>query len=109
MDYKSYIAERLAAEGVSAREIAESIAVPPDPAMGDFALPCFKFAKVMRKSPAAIAEELKNAYPTDEVIGEVSAVNGYLNFKVNRRGLAEDVLLRIFKEEIGRASCRERV
>ncbi len=98
MDYKSYIAERLAAEGVSAREIAESIAVPPDPAMGDFALPCFKFAKVMRKSPAAIAEELKNAYPTDEVIGEVSAVNGYLNFKVNRRGLAEDVLLRIFKE-----------
>ncbi len=98
MDYKSYIAERLAAEGVSAREIAESIAVPPDPAMGDFALPCFKFAKVMRKSPVAIAEELKNAYPTDEVIGEVSAVNGYLNFKVNRRGLAEDVLLRIFKE-----------
>lgn len=98
MDYKAYIAKRLNVEGVSEGEIAEAISVPPDSSMGDFALPCFKFAKVLRKSPVAIAEELKGKYPTDEVIGEVSAVNGYLNFKVNRRGLAADVLSRIFKE-----------
>ena len=44
MDYKRYIAENLQIEGVSAEEIAESVAVPPDTAMGDYALPCFKFA-----------------------------------------------------------------
>lgn len=98
MDYKRYIAERVCVEGLSAEEIAEAIAVPPDSSMGDFALPCFRFAKVMRKSPVAIAEELSKSYKTDEVIGEVSAVNGYLNFKVNKKGLAEEVLSRILQE-----------
>ncbi|MDE6105203.1 MAG: arginine--tRNA ligase, partial [Clostridia bacterium] len=41
---------------------------------------------------AVIAEELKNSYTTDEVISGVSAVNGYLNFNVNKVGLANDVL-----------------
>ncbi|MDE7159132.1 MAG: arginine--tRNA ligase, partial [Clostridiales bacterium] len=98
MDYKRYIAEHIKVEGVSTEEIEEAIAVPPDSSMGDYALPCFKFAKAMRKSPVAIAEELRGNYPVDELIAEVSAVNGYLNFKVNRKGLAKDVLSRIFAE-----------
>ncbi len=98
MDYKRYIAKHLTIEGISEEEIAEAVAVPPNTDMGDYALPCFKFAKFMRKSPVQIAEDLKNAYPADEVISEVSAVNGYLNFKVNRKGLAKDVLERIGRE-----------
>ncbi len=98
MDYRAYIAARLPAEGLTEREIAEAIAVPPDPAMGDYALPCFRFAKVMRKAPALIAEELARVYPTDGVIESASAVNGYLNFRVNRRGFAEDTLSRIQRE-----------
>lgn len=98
MDYKTYIAERLTVEGVSREEIAESITVPPDTSLGDFALPCFKFAKVMRKSPVMIADELAKNYPADGVISEVTAVNGYLNFKVNRKGLTTDTLSRIERE-----------
>ena len=98
MDYKAYIAKRLHAEGVSPDEIAGSIVVPPDTAMGDLALPCFKFAKILRKSPAVIAEELARAYPADEVIEKASAMGGYLNFKINRKGLAEEVLGRIREE-----------
>lgn len=98
MDYKRYIAERLKVEGLSEDEIAEAVSVPPNTEMGDFALPCFKFAKVMRKSPVQIAEELAKTYETDEVIAEVSAVNGYLNFKVNRKALAGEVLTRIERE-----------
>ena len=30
MDYKHYIAERISIEGVSAKEIEENLAVPPD-------------------------------------------------------------------------------
>ena len=92
MDYKKYIAERINIEGIEEEEICSSIVFPPNSEMGDYALPCFKFAKVLRKSPALIAEELKASYTVDEVISEVSAVNGYLNFKVNKSGLTRDVL-----------------
>ena len=98
MDYRSYIAARLKVEGIGEEEIASSIAVPPDTSLGDFALPCFRFAKLMRKPPVKIAEELAAVYPTDEVISEVSAVNGYLNFRVNAKGLAHEVLARVEKE-----------
>ena len=98
MDYKRYIAERIPVEGVSAQEIADLLAVPPDSSMGDYALPCFRFAKVLRKNPVAIAEELKAKIPADDVISEVTAVNGYLNFKVSKVGLAEGVLSRILNE-----------
>ncbi|MDE5897111.1 MAG: arginine--tRNA ligase, partial [Clostridia bacterium] len=78
-------------------ELAEAVAVPPDTAMGDYALPCFKFAKILRKSPVAIAEALKENFPTDGVIAEVSAVNGYLNFKIDRKGLADEIIPQILK------------
>ncbi len=103
MDYKKYIAERLTIEGVSEEEIYSSISLPPNSEMGDYALPCFKFSKVLRKSPVMIAESLKLSYKTDDVIKEVSAVNGYLNFKVNKVGLASAVLNEILdgKEKFG--------
>ena len=98
MDYKKYIAERLHAEGVSAEELAALIVCPPDPAMGDYALPCFKLAKTLRKSPAAIAESLCADFTADEVIGKAEAVNGYLNFTVNRTGMVGDILKKVLSE-----------
>ena len=103
MDYKKYIAERLNIEGLGAEEIAAQIAVPPDTSLGDFALPCFRFAKVMRKSPVAIAEELKEKFPVGGAVAEVSAVNGYLNFKIDKKSFAREVLesVRAQKERYG--------
>ena len=98
MDYKQYIAQKINVEGVAQEEIAFLLAVPPDSAMGDFALPCFRFAKALKKSPVIIAHELAKTIAPDEVVAEVSAVNGYLNFKVNKAGLAADVLARITRE-----------
>lgn len=98
MDYKTYIAERLKADGITQEEIAESIAIPPDLSLGDYALPCFKFAKILRKSPVKIAEELAATYPTDQVVSSVTAVNGYLNFKIDKIGLASEVLKKIDAE-----------
>ena len=98
MDYKQYIAQKINVEGVAQEEIASLLAVPPDSAMGDFALPCFRFAKALKKSPVIIAQELAKTIAPDEVVAEVSAVNGYLNFKVNKAGLAADVLARIARE-----------
>lgn len=98
MDYKRYISEKLKIEGMSAQEIYGLIALPPTSDMGDYALPCFKLAKILRKSPVAIAENLKENFPIDEVISEVSAVNGYLNFKVDKTSLTRQVLDKIFSE-----------
>ena len=92
MDYKKYIARIIEIDGVSADGIESAIALPPNTEMGDFALPCFKFAKALRKSPVVIAQELAAQIQPDEVIAEVSALNGYLNIKINKAGLAKTTL-----------------
>lgn len=99
MDYKKYIAEKLQIEGVTSEEIYELLALPPNTEMGDYALPCFKFAKIFRKSPVMIAESLKDTVATDEVISEVSAVNGYLNFKINKDGFVRATLDKILSQK----------
>lgn len=92
MDYKKYIAERIHIDGMTADDIAALVTAPPNQEMGDYALPCFRFAKALRKSPVAIAEDLAASFSIDEVITEVSAVNGYLNFKVDRNSFSARVL-----------------
>ena len=98
MDYKKYIAGKINIVGASAEEIASYITVPPAGDMGDFALPCFRFAKILRKPPAAIAEDVKNSFVTDSVVCGVSAVNGYLNFKIDRSSFVTETLKKIAAE-----------
>ncbi len=105
MDYKKYIAEKLKIEGMTTEEVYELIALPPNTEMGDYALPCFKLAKVMRKSPVVIAEELQKGIMSDvtilsdKVLSEVSAVNGYLNFKINKDDFVRATLDKILQEK----------
>ncbi|MDY2880351.1 MAG: hypothetical protein SOT34_05390, partial [Candidatus Borkfalkiaceae bacterium] len=92
MNYRKYIAERLTVEGMTKDEIESAVVVPPNNALGDYAFPCFRLASVMRRSPALIAADLASAYPVDGVIASAKAEGGYLNFKVNRKGLTEETL-----------------
>jgi len=94
MDYRKHIADKLNISEV----MPSDVVLPPNSEMGDYALPCFKLAKVMHKNPSVIAEELKSAFKTDDIINEVSALNGYLNFKVNKAGLMQNVLNEILSE-----------
>ena len=43
---------------LSAEDVLGLLEYPPDPAMGDIALPCFKLAKTLRRSPVQIASTL---------------------------------------------------
>ena len=45
-------------EGVTAEDILPLLETPPKPELGDYAFPCFRFAKTLHKSPNLIAEEL---------------------------------------------------
>ena len=98
MNYKNYIAEKLNINGVESSEIASFIEVPPTNEMGDFALPCFKLSKLLRMPPVKIAEDLKNSFVCDEFISEVNAVNGYLNFKINRKNYVDSLLAKVLSE-----------
>lgn len=66
---KNKIVELIAAnvEGLTAAEIADLIEIPPKPELGDFAFPCFRLAKTMRKAPQMIANDIK------EAIGDVDS------------------------------------
>lgn len=97
MDYKKYIAGKISA-GENVGDLSEFIEVPPDRTLGDYALPCFKLSKILRLPPMKIAEDLKNSFIPDEVIESCSAVGGYLNFKINRKGFVSSALSEVLKD-----------
>lgn len=86
------------AEGLSASDIEAMLEYPPDSAMGDVALPCFKLSKVLHKSPVMIASELKEKLALPE-IGRIDSVGGYLNFYVSPNYYAERLIPEILSEK----------
>ena len=98
MDFKRHIAAHICAGELTQDEICDLLAVPPNTEMGDFALPCFRLAKQLRKPPVKIAEEIAEAYPTDGIVTEVSAVNGYVNFRIDRAFWAKQAVSRVLTE-----------
>ena len=84
--------------GLGVEALAGLIETPPDPEMGDYALPCFTFAKTMRKAPNLIAEELASRIQAAGRIAEVRATGPYLNFMVSRDDLARDTLEQILEQ-----------
>ena len=93
------------AEGLSAGDIEAMLEYPPDSAMGDIALPCFKLSKTLRKSPVMIASELKEKLALPE-IGRIESVGGYLNFYVSPNYYAEELIPEILsgKGEYGKST-----
>lgn len=94
MDLVQTLAEDVGkASGIDGAEIEKMMETPPDPAMGDAALPCFKLAKRFRKSPAAIAEEIRQELGTPPYVDRVAVVGGYLNFYFKPQSYVESILL----------------
>ena len=90
--FEKEIAQAIKIDGVTAAEIQEMFEIPKDVSLGDLALPCFKFAKALRKSPTMIAEEIKNGFSGVDCVTEVNAVGGYLNFKINEKAILSQLV-----------------
>ena len=90
--FEKEIAQAIKIDGVTAAEIQEMFEIPKDVSLGDLALPCFKFAKALRKSPIMIAEEIKNGFSGVDCVTEVNAVGGYLNFKINEKAILSQLV-----------------
>ena len=100
IDYNELIAEKIAnAINLDKNEIKQYIEIPPQSNMGDFAFPCFKLAKTLRKSPVQIADEIKEKISEDEYIKKIETKSGYLNFYINNTKLVEEVLEEINNHE----------
>lgn len=99
MDFKIMIAGEIASAldiafgnaPLSADEIAGLLELPPDSAMGDYAFPCFKLARSLRKAPPMIAGELVKVINAD-FLSRVEAVGGYLNFFIDKALYASSVI-----------------
>ena len=76
---------------LTGEEIAQALEVPPDTGLGDYAFPCFKLAKGLRKAPPLIAQQLKAAMDSP-FLSRVEAVKGYLNFYIDRALYAREVV-----------------
>lgn len=87
------------------QELKKIIEIPKDEKMGDYAFPCFRFAKIFGKAPAIIAEDLKEKLEFSNTdIEKVETAGAYLNFTIKKESLIQDVLEEISakKENFGK-------
>lgn len=107
IDFKKEIAEIIAKnlEGLTEDEIRSMIEIPQDQSMGDYAFPCFRLAKTMRKAPNLIAAELAEKLQGEQLFSEVSPVNAYVNMFVSREEMMKSTVSEVLeeKENFGRS------
>ena len=72
-------------------DLSGLLEVPPDPKMGDYAFPCFKLSRVLRKGPPVIAQSLAEAFDAPD-LARAECAGGYLNFFLNRGNFAKNTL-----------------
>lgn len=103
MFYKDELAAALATDEVSASEIVEAFETPKDTKLGDVCLPCFKFAKKLRKAPPQIAYDFSRKLVGLPVVEKFDVVSGYLNVYFKREVLASELSTLLKQNDEGKA------
>ena len=99
MQIKEATAQAIADTGILDYERALSLlAEPPQPELGDLALPCFTLAKDLRRSPQQIAEEIRERLAPNPLYKEVTCQGPYLNFTFDPQTYVSHVLQRVAVE-----------
>jgi arginyl-tRNA synthetase len=80
------------AAGVDEDVVVPMLGEPPQAAMGDYSLPCFKLAPMLKKDPKKLAQEIVSQLSASDVIAEAKAMGPYVNVKVLPAALAKAVL-----------------
>src|SRR3989338_1187190 len=101
MDVKQKILKVL--KGVVGEDVSSLLEIPPDPVLGDYALPCFSLSKRFKKPPHQIALELEREV-SSPLVERVEEKGPYVNVFVKKEVFAKEVLGRIRKEK-GRYGC----
>ncbi len=104
LDFKQEIAKYIEkVVDIEKNELEKYIEKPKDVTNGDYAFPCFRLAKQLKKAPQIIAEDIKEKIESDieksKEIEKVEIVGGYLNFYINKILITEEVLKEISKSD----------
>jgi len=81
------------------KKVDIQLEVPPKSDMGDYAFPCFSAAKVLKKSPHEIANELQKKIKKGRYIKQTKVIGPYINFFINKRALTKETITRVLKEK----------
>ncbi len=97
LDLKEEIAKTIAkATDIKQEELKSYIEMPKDTKNGDYAFPCFRLAKELKKAPPVIASEIKEKIEINpEIIEKVEIAGGYLNFYISKQIITKEVLEKI--------------
>ena len=84
-NFKQIIAKQIEkATNIQEKELETYIEIPKDSNNGDYAFPCFRLAKELKKAPQIIANEIKEKIEKDieqsKEIEKVEIAGGYLKF-----------------------------
>lgn len=101
INFKQEIAKNITKAIKIKQDIIENaIEVPTDTIHGDYAFPCFKLAKDLKKSPVIIANEIKEKIQINhDIVEKIDIVGGYLNFYIKKETLIKTVLEEICKQK----------
>ena len=101
INFKNEIAKAISkVTDIDVKELETYIEIPPNSDLGDYAFPCFKLAKTLRKAPPVIAAEIKENIGIDgEIIQQIDIVGGYLNIHINKETLVENVIKEVLEKQ----------
>ncbi len=101
IDFKQIIAKAIAkVVNIDEKELESYIEIPKDANNGDYAFPCFRLAKELKKAPPMIANDIKEKIQIDEkMVEKVEVVGGYLNFYIHQEQMVKEVLQEMAKQE----------
>ena len=112
LNFKEEIAKLIAqqVEGLELAEIQDMIEVPQDSKMGDYAFPCFKLARTLRKAPPLIAKGIAEGINDAELFEKVEQVNAYVNMFISKEAFVKETVEEVIKagDEFGKTNIGEK-
>lgn len=82
--YKDAIADVAARAGLPRDEARGTVTIPKERARADLTLPCFRWAKALKKAPPQIAAAVAEAFTRDDRLASAEAEGPFVNFRLDR-------------------------
>ena len=81
--------------------VSRILEIPPQEDMGDFAFPCFQLAKIFRKAPTIIAQEVAEKIKKTDFVSKTAAMGPYVNFFIDRTMFVSEMLKQVSVDNYG--------
>lgn len=88
-------------EALSTEQVMELLEQPPKPELGDYAFPCFRLAKELRKAPQMIASDICSQIEKPDFIDRIETQGAYINFFTLKDAFAREVISKSIDDTYG--------